>query len=471
MSPALDDAARPTIGGLDPEELVSEFGTPLYVYALDVVDRQVAALREILPPVFDLAYAVKANPSLGIVAHLGGLGLGADVASTGELATALRAGIDPAVVVFTGPGKRDDELEAAAKARIRAVTVESLGELDRLEGIAARLEIRAPVMLRIATPAQRPTNDATPDVRTGVAISGVDGGKFGIDPRELPEAARRAARSPHLRLLGLHAFGASNVIDADALADHVAWTVGEAVRMAVRLRSEDAKDVGLELVDIGGGLGIPYADGEPELELGRLGRALSGLASEWAKNEATRGMRVLLEPGRFLVAQAGTYLTRVVDRKTIGRRGVVIVDGGIHHLVRPALVGRQQRIVNLAPTTESSAGVMVAGPLCSGLDVLSDDVPINPTIGDLLGVLDTGAYGYTESMPLFLSHPTPAEVAVSAGRVGLLRPRIEPAAWLEKQHLPAWSPILAGASPRLPTSQQPDSPSDAAFAGPPPSAG
>jgi diaminopimelate decarboxylase len=444
MSVAVEEGTRPTIGGLDPERLAEEFGTPLYVYDLDVVDRQVAELRSALPTVFDVAFAVKANPSLGVVAHLGALGLGADVASGGELATVIRAGIAPSGIVFTGPGKRDEELEAAVVAGIRAVTVESLGELDRLEQIAAGLGIRTSVLLRLATAAALPDTD--------IPIGGENGGKFGLDSDDLPEAARRAVRSPHLRLLGLHAFGASNVLDADAIADHVGRTVSEAGRMAARIRAELDPDFQLELVDAGGGLGIPYADGDPELDLDRLGRRLANMTAAWAVNDLTRTTHVLLEPGRFLVGPAGTYITRVVDRKTVGGRHIVIVDGGIHHLVRPALVGRPHRIVSLSGAADEAESIMVAGPLCSGLDVLAENAPVNPAVGDLLAVRDTGAYGYTESMPLFLSHPLPAEVAISGGRISLLRPRIEPAMWLETQRLPAWSSRLAGASnPSVPT--------------------
>src|SRR3990172_9894375 len=141
------------LGGHSAEDLAARFGTPLYVYDLDVVSRQVAALRAVLPPSFELAYAVKANPALGVVAHLAGLGLGADVASGGELATALRAGVAPDAIVMTGPGKRDDELRAAGEAGVRAVTVESPGELRRLAAIAAAAGRRVPVMLRAAVAA------------------------------------------------------------------------------------------------------------------------------------------------------------------------------------------------------------------------------------------------------------------------------------------------------------------------------
>jgi diaminopimelate decarboxylase len=421
------------LGGRDPEDLASEFGTPLYIYDLDTIERRVGALRDALPPAFDIAYAIKANPSLGVVAHLAGLGLGADVASGGELATAIRAGIDPSRIVFTGPGKRDDELELAASAGLRAVTVESPRELARLESIAARLHLRVPVLIRIAVP---PAMDTAT-----VPIAAREGAKFGMDPSEVPDAARRAASSRHLRLLGLHAFGASNVLEADALADHIARTVESAVSMAERVRDGGSEGFRLELVDVGGGLGIPYGDDEDKLDLERLRRRLADLGHGWVKDTELANVRLLLEPGRFLVGPAGAYLTRVIDRKTIGSREVVIVDGGIHHMVRPALIGRFHRIVSLTNPggAPGQGNITVAGPLCSGLDVLADEARVcEADVGDLLAVLDAGAYGYTESMPLLLSHPMPAEVAIRGGRVALLRPRIEPATWLAAQHLPAW---------------------------------
>ncbi len=416
------------LGGVDPEELARRFGTPLYVYDLSVIDRQVEALRAILPAVAELAYAVKANPALAVVAHLGRLGLGADVASGGELATALRAGIAPDRIVMTGPGKRVDELEAAVEAGIRAVTVESPGELARLEAIAMRAGRRVPVMLRSAV-----TEDARLE---RVRLVGDDGaGKFGMDAAGLTDSARRAATSPWLELLGLHAFGASNVLDAGALVSHV----GATVRAARDLARLTGTRVGI--VDAGGGLGIPYKPHEESLDLVRLGQGLTTITDAWPDDPLLADARLLLEPGRFLVGQAGAYLARVVDRKSMDGSIVVILDGGVHHLLRPALVGQEHRIRLVSGSGDASGAVRpgpvtVAGPLCSGLDVFSQHaVMVTPDVGDLLAILDVGAYGFTESMPLFLSHPIPAEVAVRDGRSTLIRPRQEPGDWLDRQVL------------------------------------
>jgi diaminopimelate decarboxylase len=425
---AAEEIARAgTLAGLDPARLAADHGTPFYAYDLDAVTRTVERLRAALPERFELAYAVKANPALAVVAHLGWLGLGADVASGGELALARRAGIDEAKVVFTGPGKRDDELAAAVDAGLRAVTVESPGELTRLEAISAQRGRRTPVLLRMALGVGSP-----PEAVRIVGDAGA--GKFGMDADALGACALRAAHSPHLELLGLHAFGASNVLDAGALAEHAATTMSAARAVAV------ATGVELRLIDMGGGLGIPYSAGTEPLDLAAFGVALRALDAEWSSDPITRTARVIVEPGRYLVARAGALVSRVVDRKCADGATVVILDGGIHNLLRPALVGQEHRVVALGPARRARPErVVVAGPLCSGLDVLArGSRMVPPEVGDLLAVLDVGAYGFTESMPLFLSHPIPAEIAIHAGRAALIRSRVEPAAWLEPQILPSW---------------------------------
>jgi diaminopimelate decarboxylase len=416
------------LGGLDPAELALRFGTPLYVYDLDVIERQVHALRAALPPVVDIAYAVKANPALAIVAHLASLGLGADVASGGELATALRAGIAPDRIVVTGPGKRDAELRAAVAAGVRAITVESPGELDRLERFATEASRRVAVLLRASVSAA--------DRLERVRLVGDDGaGKFGMDEPDLLVAARAAARSTHLDLLGIHRFGASNVLDAARLAAHVDETVQLARSVAAHVGAAP------RLVDAGGGLGIPYEPHEESFDVAGFGQRLRTLAAAWDATPGLQDLRLLLEPGRYLVGAAGAYLARVVDRKRVGEAEVAILDGGVHHLLRPALVGQEHRVRVLGADARVARSwpVTIAGPLCSGLDVFAANATLPaPAVGDLVAVLDAGAYGFTESMPLFLSHPIPAEVAIRGGRAALIRPRMDPTEWLDRQLSPAW---------------------------------
>ena len=424
------------LGGLDPVDLATRFGTPVYLYDLDVVGRQVQALRAALPARFELAYAVKANPSLAVVAYLGSLGLGADVASGGELEMVLRAGIGADRIVMTGPGKRDDELAAAVRAGVRVVTVESSREVKRLEAIAAAAGRRVPILLRAAVGGEAAAGR--------VRLVGDDGaGKFGMDPDELLGAARLAVASEHLEPLGIHAFGISNVLDPAVLAGHIEATVSRAAAVA------KAAGFSLRLVDTGGGLGIPYEAHEESLDLVGLATRLRAAAARWDADPALADTRILLEPGRFQVGPAGAYLCRVVDRKNLGGETVVVLDGGIHHLVRPALTGSEHRIRSFgrANGSERQWPVTVAGPLCSGLDVFSRHAVLAvPEVGDLVAVLDAGAYGYTESMPLFLSHPSPAEVAIRDGQAACVRPRIEPTRWLEDQSIPDWHTAEARAT-------------------------
>jgi diaminopimelate decarboxylase len=414
------------LAGLSPAALAEEFGTPFYVYDLDLIGRRVEALRTILPRGFRIAFAVKANPALAVVEHLRRLGVGADIASGGELETVLRAGFEPDAIGMTGPGKREDVLVAAVTAGIGFVTVESRGELRRLEAIAAGLGRRQPILLRLAV-----AEDSR--LETVRLIGGVEG-KFGMPLPTLYEAAREAAASPNLELLGVHAFGASNLRDAEQIASHVTDLVEIGRQVAAEV------GVPLRIVDAGGGLGIPYAAGERPLDLALLGRRLADMRARWDSSPALREMTVLLEPGRFLVGPAGAYVARVVDVKGRDAAPVAILDGGINHALRPALVRTEHRLAVLAAdTVRAMVQTTVAGPLCTGLDVFAIEAMLpRPRVGDLVAMLDVGAYGFTEAMPLFLSHPWPAEVAVLGGRARLIRPRIAPAELLDRQISPDW---------------------------------
>ena len=414
------------LAGISAASLAEEFGTPFFVYDLDMIERRVAALKAVLPPGVRVAFAVKANPALAVVAHLRRCGVGADVASGGELETVLRAGFEPSSIAMTGPGKRDSELSAAVSAGIGVITVESPGELTRLETIAAAAGIRQRILLRLAV-----SEDAR--LETVRLIGGVEG-KFGMPLATLTEAAGAAAASPHLELLGLHAFGASNLRDADLLADHIAELVEIARRVA------DEVGFPLRLVDAGGGLGIPYSDGEGPLDLDRLGRRLAALRARWARDEALRELEMILEPGRFLVGPSGVYVARVVDVKGPDSAPVAILDGGINHVVRPALVRSEHRLAVLnTDAVRALVPTTVAGPLCTGLDVFATGAMLpRPRIGDLVAMLDVGAYGFTESMPFFLSHPTEAEVAVKSRHAKLIRQRITPTELLDRQISPDW---------------------------------
>ena len=409
-----------TVAGVDAEQLVAEFGSPLYVYDGDAMRRRVSRLRAALPDEVDLAFATKANSSPAVLELLANEGLGADVASGGELAAVRRAGFAPEHIVFTGPGKTDAELSLALRIGVGALTIESLDELDSLVEMAAEARPGQGLMLRLATASEA---EGTP------IISAAASAKFGLTDDEADAAVQRLlgadllAPAGPFALRGFHAFGASNVLDADVLVRGVADLASRAERIATK------HGIVVELLDAGGGLGIPYTDAEVPLDLTALGERVREEMATWPGRSALGEARLLLEPGRWFTGPTGAYLCRVVRTKERDQHAIAVTDGGIHHLLRPRLVGQDHRVVPVGAAAQRGAiaTVDIVGPLCTGLDILASSVAApRPRSGDLYAVLDAGAYGYSESMPFFLSHPIPAEIVVDEGSISVSRERVEP---------------------------------------------
>jgi diaminopimelate decarboxylase len=411
------------VGGHDPRELAERFETPLFAYDLGVVSRRIAALEGAFPPSVTISYAVTANPSPSILRHVLARVGAATVASTGELAIAAKAGAQASSITLCGPGKGDREIESALESGV-ILSVESASELARVELIAARGRRVCRVLLRMA---------ADESVRASrVRLAGDNGaGKFGMDWADIVACGRYAVRSRHLRLLGIHTHGLSNVLDARVLAAHWERGVEHGMELAALLGRE------LELIDLGGGLGIPYDPQEESIDLGVLGAKLTHLIDRLAARQKTRRTGLVVESGRFIVGQAGAYLTTVIDRKVVDGSHVVILDGGVNHVLRSVLTGQEHRIRVLTGAGAANSisaqrfPVTIAGPLTSGLDILADAaVMAVPDIGDLVAILDVGAYGFHQSMPFFSSYPIPPEIIIDGERVRLTRPRIDPSAWL-----------------------------------------
>ncbi len=395
------------------------FGTPLYLYDFDAIERQAARLRSAVPPRFEIAYAVKANPSLGVLSLLSRLGLSSDVASRGELRAARRAGFPPSKILSTGPAKSDADLEALVRARVSMIHAEGEWELEELQKIGARLGRRIPVGLRL--------NPPWGIAEKKVIIGGPGAKKFGLDltsAERVLRTRRDRGAFPNLDLCGFQVFNASNVLDARLLVENAGRVLSLALSFSKRF------SVPLRSVDFGGGFGVPYAEGEKPLDLESLRTGLQAIARRVGPEPRLRGTRLVFEPGRFLVAEAGTYVTRVLGTKRSREVAYVLVDGGIHHFLRPVLIGTPHP-VRLVPEEESrslrrsspsSRSLVVSGPLCTSLDVLhpAAKLPI-PSRGDLLAFENAGAYGFSESMPLFLSHEWPAEVGLRKGRLAKLR--------------------------------------------------
>jgi len=407
------------------------YGTPLYLYDFDVIERQAERLRRALGPRFELAYAVKANPSLGVLAFLSNLGLSSDVASKGELLAARRAGCPPSKILATGPAKSDADLEALVRARVSQIHVEGEWELQRLERIGRRLRRRVTVGLRL--------NPPWGIAEKRVIIGGPGTKKFGFDLSSAREILRVKERFPHLNICGFQVFNASNVLDAELLVENARRVLALALSLSKKYA------VPLRSVDFGGGFGIPYEDGERPLDLGILRKGLAALAHGAALEPRLAGTRLVFEPGRFLVAESGTYVVKVLGTKRSRGVAYVLVDGGIHHFLRPVLIGSPHRVRLVPakggghprPSFHSQKSLILAGPLCTSLDILhpAARLPL-PVRGDLLAFENAGAYGYTESMPLFLSHEWPAEAGIRKGRLALLRRPPTTASLLAEQQRP-----------------------------------
>ena len=416
---AIDGTFAPA--GLPIAELAGRFGTPFYLYDGGLVLDRVRRVRAALGT--EIAYSIKANPSLAICQLLAAEpGVGAEAASAGELALALEAGFRPEDLMFAGPGKTDDELERLVAAGILADNVESLNEIDRLAVVASRVapERRTGVNLRLNPGAQL----LGAQMRMGGTAS-----QFGIDETELDAAVERVRSHPNLVLRGIHVYTATQVFKAEPLLEHCRSVLDLALATAERSGGP------LEVVDLGGGFGVPYFEKDGELDLDGFGRAFRELLAGYARDPRLTGCRFVFELGRYLTAHAGIYVTRVVDTKTTRGRAFAITDGGMsHHLTATGNMGQVFRkafpLLNLSRLDGAAAGmrpVTVAGPLCTPLDTFGTDVElVDPRIGDLIGVFYSGAYGYSASNLGFLSHPAPAEVLLWRGEARLLRPAGEP---------------------------------------------
>jgi diaminopimelate decarboxylase len=382
--------------------LAAAEGTPLYVYSSGTIARRYRAIDEAFGSYpHALHYALKANSTLAIARLLRGLGSGADANSGGEIDVALRAGFIPEQIVFTGVGKTPEELAQAIDLGVKTINAESEGELERIDRLARERQTRARVALRV-----NPDIDARshPHISTGLK-----GNKFGIPLDEVREIGRRAARRGGLEIVGLHIHVGSQIVNLDPLRD--------AARAIVILARELRDDgIAIDHLDLGGGLGVSY-DGSPVPSAQDYAAALLPIVSE-------SGLAIVLEPGRQIVAPAGVLLTRVIDVKDRpGGKVFVILDAGMTELIRPMLYGAFHRIERVQPSTAAEIVCDVVGPLCETSDTLGEDRRMpRPCPGDLIAVLDVGAYGAVMASN-YNRRTMPAEVLVDGASWSVIRRR------------------------------------------------
>ncbi len=382
--------------------IAREVGTPCYVYSSAGIREQYAQLREAMGKLdARLHYSVKANSSIAILALLRELGAGLDIVSGGELYRALKAGYKGEDIVFSGVGKTEREMEEALRAEVLLFNVESEQELHVLEGVAKRLGVKAPVALRV-------NPEVLVDTPHPYTRTGEKGMKFGIPFDEALSVGKIAATLPSIRLLGLDMHVGSQI------SQFAPYEVGLQRLLHLRRELERESKVRLVYLDIGGGLAVTY-DAERSMDVGQFGKVITALVGG-------SGLKIILEPGRFLVGNAGVLLTRVLYRKRSGGKEFIIADAGMTDLLRPSHYNAFHRIEAVKPTGRTTVADVV-GPICESGDFLALDRQIDDAApGDLLAVQSTGAYGFVMASN-YNSRPRPAEVLVEGDKFAVITRR------------------------------------------------
>jgi diaminopimelate decarboxylase len=386
------------VAGRKLTDIAADIGrTPFYVYDRSVMTRKVEMLRAVLPRELHLHYAMKANPMPQVVRHFVGLVDGLDVASGGELAVALAAGGHPDTISFAGPGKTDAELLQAADAGI-TINAESEREIRALAEIGRRTGRGPKVAIRV-----------NPDFELKTSGMKMGGGpkQFGIDAERVPEVLAGLADLP-VEFRGFHIYSGSQNLRPEAIVEAQRKTVDLAVRLSKHAPGP------VRLFNLGGGFGIPYFPGEQPLDLTPVGHNLAELVP--TIRDHMPQAEIVLELGRYLVGEAGIYVCRVIDRKVSRGQPFLVTDGGLHHhLAASGNFGQVLRknypvVVGNRVRGKAREIASVVGPLCTPLDLLADRMDLAEAHeGDLVAVLQSGAYGLTASPTAFLSHPPPAE--------------------------------------------------------------
>ena len=408
-----------TLDEVDLAALASHLPTPFYAYSSSAIRERVGTLQQALSGMdARLCFAVKANPNIGVLHMMAGLGVGADIVSLGELRRALRARIPPSRIVFSGVGKSEEEVAAALSAGVWKFNVESAGELALLHGVANRQGVTARAAVRI---------NPDVDARTHAKIStGKAENKFGVGIEEARGWFADAAKYPNVRLDGLHAHIGSQILELAPFEQALQ-------RMSSFWRELETAGHEVDSIDVGGGLGVCYRRGEDA--------PIAATAYADAIRNAFNGFkgRIVLEPGRYLVAEAGVLVTRVIRTKRGQERDFLVLDAAMNDLQRPALYDAWHDIVPLHPEPRELQPYDVVGPVCETGDTFARDRLLpRCEAGDLLLIAGAGAYGASMSSN-YNSRPLLAEVLLDQGRYAIVRRRQSFEQMIATEQLPqAW---------------------------------
>lgn len=388
------------------EAIAGAVGTPAYVYSTSVIKERYNALNEALSAElpqdrFRIHFAVKSNSNLAVLSLLKGLGAGVDIVSGGELYRSLKSGYTGADVVFSGVGKTDVEILEALDAGVRMINIESPAELDAIQLLAESRNLVAPVAFRV-------NPDVTVDSPHPYIKTGEHGMKFGIPDDQIVELARQTLELPNIQLVGLASHMGSQIAQSEPYAITAKKLVGII---------DDIKALGIDsirYIDLGGGIGVTY-ESEPAMDITAFARAIAPVI-------LATDLHLILEPGRFLVAESGVLVTRVTYRKRSGGKDIIITDAGMNDLIRPALY-EAYHAIETVKGVEDHIVADVVGPVCESGDFFALDRSVgNVKSGDLLALRGAGAYGYVMASN-YNSRPKPSEVLVDGDRFTVISRR------------------------------------------------
>ena len=383
------------------QDIIYQFGSPCYIYSRATLERHWKAFDQAFGEKAHLiCYAVKANSNIALLNLLARLGSGFDIVSVGELERVIAAGGDPRKIVFSGVGKREDEIYVALQIGIRCFNIEVSGELDRINELAGHLGVIAPVSFRVNPDVDAKTH---PYISTGLKEN-----KFGIDIEQALIEYRRAAAMPNINVIGIDCHIGSQLTETRPFLD----ALDKILDLVAVL---EADGIQLHHLDLGGGLGIRYNDEQPPEPADYIKAVLERLGNS--------GFEILLEPGRAIVGNAGILVTQVEYLKPTAHKNFAIVDAAMNDLVRPSLYSAWQEIIPVNQQTDAPEHVWdIVGPVCETGDFLGKDRALKLSQGDLLAIRSSGAYGFSMSSN-YNSRPRVAELMVDGNQVHLIRER------------------------------------------------
>jgi len=394
--------------------ICQQFGTPAFVYDLDFINANFHNLRDQLSRDVTIFYSLKANPNISITHHICKQGAGAEVSSQIELETALRAGVLPEDIIFVGPAKTRDELKSCIRAGIFAIVCEQIEEIIEIDAIVAETSapgFQMPVMIRV--------NPEFSSAGSGLSMGGKPR-QFGIDENQVRAASGQLKQLSSVLIKGFHVYMGTRYLNAQPVIENT----NNIFKMVSELTS--VLEIDLGAVDIGGGLGVPYFKNEPTLDIPVLCNGINPLIDAFRKNFPDT--RIIMELGRYLVAGSGVMLSQVRHIKQSMGEKFIITNGGTNiHMAAVGIgsfVKRNFPVTNFSSSSTDTETVNITGPLCTPNDILAKRVELKSVeVGDIIGVLFSGAYGPTASPTQFLSHGYPAEILVIQQKPYLVRKR------------------------------------------------